>query len=231
MFDVLVLGVLGLSTAFAALRGASRELATLIALAAAAFMGLLLVEPILDAVGQAGSFFATVFVAVAVVAIFFLFFHLLSYFALRRAPIEGRAALIDRVSGGVLGFGRGLVLVGLGYLAYGYYLDEARQPESVKSAFTRPVAAAMAGWFEGFTPEDAYIENEKISVSEPEEDASVLGYQRNDRNGLEQVLTTVTTTDELAAEEIAPSVINPVETEEDAFDESVLDFLTEDNPQ
>lgn len=202
MFDFLVLLVLGLSTAFAALRGGLRELSTLIALAIAGGATLLLAEPILGATGQAGSFFGTIIIAAILVAAFFIAAHVGLHLGLKRVPLEGPSKLIDRIGGGAFGFFRGLILVGLGYLGYGYYLDEARQPDSVRNAITQPVASGMADWFQSFTPEDAYIENAiPAPAAEEEVDAAQSGYDRSDRNGLSEIVTTVTTTDEPAAED------------------------------
>jgi len=216
MFDLLVILVIGLSTLFAAMRGGLRELATLIALAAAAFIALLLTEPILGAIGKTDSFFATIFAAAAVVAIAFIALHTLTHLGLKRMPLEGRVALADRIGGGIFGFARGLVLVGLGFLAYGYYLNEERQPDSVKNAITRPLAAGMADWFENFTPQDAYIENENTKGVPTEEDAAVIGYERIDRNGLTEVITTVTTNDD-GSEDATPS------------DDPIADLLAEED--
>lgn len=202
MFDFLVLLVLGLSVLFAVMRGGLRELATIIALAAAGFIALLLVEPILGALGQTDSFFATIFVAVGVVALFFIAFQLLAHFGLMRVPLEGRAGLADKIGGGVFGFARGLVLIGLGFLAYGYYQGEARQPDSVKNAMTRPLASGMANWFLSFTPDDAFIEDEVLRGG-VEEESSTVGYDRADREGLEEVITTVTTTEVTADDPLA----------------------------
>ncbi len=215
MFDFLVILVIGLSTVFAAMRGGLRELATLIALAAAAFIALLLAEPILGAIGKTDSFFATLFVSAALVSVFFILLHVLAHLGLKRMPLEGRAALADRIGGGVFGFARGLVLVGLGFLAFGYYLDEARQPDSVKNAMTRPLAAGMANWFEGFTPDAAYIENDSASDAATDND-DLIGITRAERNGLTEVITTVTTTDG-ASEEIDP--IADILMEEDLAEE------------
>lgn len=220
MFDLLVLLVLGLSTAFAALRGGLRELATLIALAIAAGLTLVVVQPVLGATGLAGSFFGTIIVAAILAAAFFVAAHVGLHFALRSTPLEGRAKLIDRVSGGAFGFLRGLVLVGLGYLGYSYYLDEARQPDEVRNAVTRPVAAGMANWFQSFTPEDAYIESAPPpTATEDEYDPVENGYDRADRNGLSEIVTTVTTSDE------------DISTDETDTIDSIADILEEDDSQ
>lgn len=225
MFDILVLLVLGLSTAFAALRGGLRELSTLIALAIAGGLTLIVAEPVLGVTGLAGSFFGTIIIAALLVAVFFIIAHLGLHFGLQRVPLEGRARLADRVGGGVFGFVRGLVLVGLGYLGYGYYLDEARQPDSVKSAITRPVAAGMANWFQSFTPDEAYIESGPAGEEKAEPDPAESGYDRLDRNSLSEIVTTVTTSDETLVEE----------TPETATDEtdSIADILQdqEEDPQ
>jgi len=220
MFDLLVLLVLGLSTAFAALRGGLRELATLIALAIAAGLTLVVVQPVLGFTGLAGSFFGTIIIAAILAAVFFVAAHVGLHLALRSTPLEGRAKLIDRVGGGAFGFLRGLVLVGLGYLGYSYYLDEARQPDEVRNAVTRPLAAGMANWFQSFTPEDAYIESAPPpTATEDDYDPVENGYERADRNGLSEIVTTVTTSDEdISTEEADPS-------------DSIADILEEDDSQ
>ena len=245
MFDILVLSVVGISTAFAALRGGLRELSTLIALAVAGGLTLLLLEPLLNLTGQTGSFFGMVFIAGFLIAVFFIAAHIACHMGLKRMPLEGNAKLYDRVGGGVFGFARGLVLIGLGYLGYSYYLDEARQPEEVKTAMTRPVAAGVANWFESFTPEEAYIENDLDDAADDGLDASVSGYDRSDRNGLSEIVTTVTTTDPLieataegAAEGTQGDTIDSDSVGDDSDEESdglttddISDILIEDDTQ
>lgn len=222
MFDLLFVLVVGVSTAFAALRGGLRELSTLLALAVAGGLTLLLVEPVLGAVGQEGSFFGTVIIAAVMVAIFFVVAHIGLHLGLKRMPLEGRARRIDRIGGGVFGLARGLVLVGLGYLGYSYYLDEARQPDEVRNAITQPVAAGLATWFEGFAPESAYIESQPLP--EPTGDAAAQGYDRGDRNGLSEIVTTVTTTEETVPEDGDESP-----DEEDTGEDAIADILAEEN--
>jgi len=225
MFDLLVILVLGLSTAFAALRGGLRELSTLIALAVAGGLTLILAEPLLGLTGQTGSFFGTIIIAAVLIAVFFIVTHVGLHFGLQRMPLEGHAKLADRIGGGVFGFARGLVLVGLGYLGYGYYLDEARQPDSVRSAITRPVAEGMADWFQSFTPEDAYIEGTPVDDNETTEpDPAESGYDRLDRNSLSEIVTTVTTSDEATTTD---TTLDATTENEDP----IADILEEENPQ
>lgn len=235
MFDLLVLAVVGVSTAFAVLRGGLRELSTLLALAVAGGVTLLLIEPMLALTGQAGSFFGTAIIAAILIAVFFLAAHIGLHISLKRLPLEGRAKTIDRIGGGVFGFFRGLVLIGLGYLGYSYYLDEAKQPDEVKSAITQPIAAGMAHWFESFTPETADLDAPvKPSQIDPDEDAALSGYDRSDRNSLNEMVTTVTTTDPAIAE-TAPGTDNadalPRNGTDGEEDDPIADILNEDTPE
>lgn len=232
MFDLLVVLVVGLSTAFAALRGGLREASTLLALAIAGGLTLVLIDPVLGMTGQAGSFFGTAIVAVVLVAVFFIIAHVGLHFSLERAPLRGRARLYDRIGGGAFGFLRGLVLIGLGYLGYTYYLDEARHPDDVRNAITRPVAAGMADWFESFAPASSRIENVNgAEEDKPTVDASVSGYDRGDRNTLSEIVTTVTTTDETQPldtleAEAERSLQDPVQD-----GDPIADILQEEDPQ
>lgn len=232
MFDLLVVLVVGLSTAFAALRGGLREASTLLALAIAGGLTLILIDSVLGMTGQAGSFFGTAVVAVVLVSIIFIISHVGLHFALERAPLRGRARLYDRIGGGVFGFARGLVLIGLGYLGYTYYLDEARHPDEVRNAITRPVAEGMADWFEGFAPAATRIEN--VNGAEEEEtpvDASVSGYDRGDRNTLSEIVTTVTTTDETQPVEAFEAETERSLQQSSQDSDPIAEILQEEDPQ
>ena len=237
MFDFLVVLVIGLSTGFAALRGGLREASTLLALAVGGGATLAVLEPALGATGQAGSFFGTMIVAVVLVVVFFILAHVALHVALERMPLRGRGRLYDRLGGVVFGFARGLVLIGLGYLGYTYYLDEARHPEDVRTAVTRPLAQGMADWFESFAPAAAGIEAPPEAPAAQEEtavDASVRGYGRGDRNTLSEIVTTVTTSDQPAQ----PGAATRLGETERALqgpsageDDPIAEILQEENPQ
>ncbi|WP_425408314.1 CvpA family protein [Hyphococcus sp.] len=229
MFDLLFIVVVGLSTAFAVLRGGLRELSTLLALAIAGGLTLLLIEPILAVTGQDGSFFGTAFIVAVLVAVFFLAAHIGLHLGLKRIPLEGRARLADRIGGGAFGFFRGLVLIGLGYLGYTYYLDEASQPDGVRTAMTQPIAAGMANWFEGFTPDAADLDAPVKQSPEDDVDAAISGYDRSDRNGLNEIVTTVTTTDPTIAA-TSPEASDASGIEEEELD-PIADIIQEETPQ
>lgn len=192
MFDLLFLLVVGLSTAFAVLRGGLQELSTLIALGLAAGLAWIIAPPLLGVFGLTGSFFGTIILASILLGIFFIAAHVGLHLGLKRIPMTKKTQLYNQIGGGVFGCARGLALIGLGYLGYSYYLDADRQPDSVQNAMTQPIAAGVASWFESFAP--ASTELEGIGTSTPENDAAETGYDRADRSSLDEIVTTVTTT-------------------------------------
>lgn len=237
-FDAVVLSVIGLSTLFAAIRGGLREAATLIALGGGGFASFLVLKPILSATGGEHSFFITAAVAAVMIVVFFIGFYIALHMALRRFALNGRGLVIDKTVGGVFGALRGLVLVGLAYLGYGYYLDEPNQPEAVRDAVTQPLAAAAAGFFENLAPDSAYIHTHDGDADKPDQNtgakasvqnATEAGYARGDRAGLSEMITTMTTSDAQPpeAEAAKPDTKEKAKKEDD--DDPIADILDEDN--
>lgn len=206
MFDILFLLVVGLSTLFAALRGGIREIITLLALAAAGGLAWITVPGLLSVTGIGGSLIPTVIVAVALLAVYFIAAHLAMHFGMKRFPLKNRAALTDRIAGGVFGFLRGLVLIGLVFLGLTYVLGEEQQPDAVQNAVSRPLVASVAGWLDGFAPKETTFENIEFDA----DDASVQGYRRIDRDGIEDIVTTVTTDDPIDGEEAVEQSEDPI---------------------
>jgi len=196
MFDLLFLLVVGLSTGFAVLRGGLQELSTLVSLAVAAGLAWIIAPPLLGAFGLSGSFFGAVILSVTLVGVFFIAAHIGCHLLLKRVPMSKQTQRYNQIGGGAFGFLRGLVLIGLGYLGYSYYLDEARQPDSVKNALTQPVAAGLAGWFESFAPSSTELEGIGAEPAQTTSDAGEEGYDRADRTSLDEIVTTVTTNGE-----------------------------------
>lgn len=193
-FDLLVLAVLALSIGFAVIRGALRELGTLLALGLAAVAAFALLKPLQNVFGLGESFVSTTVIVGAVSLLGFLLLYVLLHLALRRLALTGPAAKTDRIAGGVFGLVRGLALIGLGFLAYSYYLGEERRPEGVKTALTLPLAKGIAGLFADFAP--APIENAAPARSPADVEGAnpaIEGYARGDRSALSEIMTTVTT--------------------------------------
>lgn len=192
VFDALLIGLIGVSIAFASARGAVRELTTLGVLGLAGLAAWLGAKPALAFFGSNGVF--QTLVAAGVIGLFaFGALYFVAHKALLRLKLTKKQKRADRIGGGAFGLVRALALIGLGFLGYGYYLDEANQPDAVKKALLRPVAAASASFFEQFAPSQRGLADKDV-VAAPA-NAAKDGYANADRTGLKEIVATVTTTD------------------------------------
>jgi membrane protein required for colicin V production len=220
-FDYLLVAVLVLSIGFAFIRGALREIGALIILAVAAGVAYAVIKPVQNAIGSGGSLLMTVAIAGAVGLVAFALIYLAFHIGLRKLALPERAVRLDRMVGAAFGLARGLALVGLGFLAYAYYLDEERRPDGVNRAVTLPIAKAMAGFFEGFAPEGSKLDpNAKPRPPESEANAAHQGYGRGDRAALSEMMTTMTTGDVTVATDAPAASADPIAA-----------VLQEDEPQ
>jgi uncharacterized membrane protein required for colicin V production len=196
-FDLLVILVLALSTWFAVIRGGLREVGTLVALAVAAGLALLLAKPVLSIFLAKPSFLYVAMLAAILGAGFFAGLYVLLHLALKRFKLKAKAQRLDKIGGGAFGFLRGLALVGLGFLAYDYYVGADHRSGGVKKALLLPVAEATADFFGGFAPSENKLT--APGVQQPATNAAVDGYPRGERSALSEIVTTVTTSDDTKA--------------------------------
>lgn len=212
VFDALLIAVIGISVFFAAIRGGAREMATLAALIVAALGAWLSVKPLAAAIGKDSFFTNAAIVGFVGLGVFAGAYFLLHKLLIRWKP-SAKIRRYDRIGGGAFGLIRALALIGLGFLGYGYYLDEANQPDSVRKALLLPVASSAAGFFEQFAPP-----NRELREAGPSANAAAEGYEGKDRSGLKEIVTTVTTTDKSAAK-TTDDPIADILTEETASDD------------
>ncbi len=194
VFDALLIGVLGVSIAFAAARGAIRELTTLGVLGLAGVAAWLGAKPALAFFGSNGVF-QTIAAAGVIGLLAFGGLYFVAHKALLRLKLTKKQKQADRIGGGAFGLIRALALIGLGFLGYGYYLDEANQPDAVKKAMLRPVAAGAASFFEQFAPSKRDLADTKAAAASAPANAAKEGYANADRTGLKEIVATVTTSD------------------------------------
>ena len=201
-FDLILVIVLLVSCGLAIVRGAVLEIATLIILGISWLLAVQF-SPALLALSSKGNSMVALLVSYAVImSISFLALYIACHILLSRFALTGRAVTVNRVVGGLFGFARGYFLIGLGFLAYGYYLDEAHQHDSVRNGALLPMAQAGAEFFEQFIPDSAKLDQDaernnthSPSTKTPLDNATQDGYGRADRAGLSEVITTVTTND------------------------------------
>ncbi len=194
VFDVLLLGLVGVSVAFAAARGAIRELTTLVVLGFATIAAWLGAKPALALFGSNGVF-QTIVASSLIGVVAFVGFYFIAHKALLRLKLTKKLKRADRIGGGAFGLLRAIALIGLGFLGYGYYLDDANQPDAVRKAALRPVAEAAASFFEQFAPPERSLQKDKDAAAVKPADAAKEGYANADRAGLKEIVATVTTSD------------------------------------
>ncbi len=218
VFDALLIVIIGASVFFAAVRGGVREMATLGALAIAALVAYLLTAPVATAIGK-----PSLFVNAAIAGVLGLGVFSGAYFGLHKLMLRwkptAKAKRADQIGGGVFGLVRALALIGLGFLGFGYFLDEENQPDAVRKAMLLPVAASAASFFEQFAPP-----NRELKAATAARNAAQEGYAGSDRSSLKEIVTTVTTTDRDATDKARASAptgdpIAEILTEEKAGDD------------
>jgi uncharacterized membrane protein required for colicin V production len=178
-FDLLVISLIGLSILFAAHRGLSREVITLLALAIGGVAALWLTGPVTGMLGNP-SLLYTMAIAFALFAGFF-FASLISKNLLIGKMWGKKPNKYDRIAGGVFGFLRGWLLVGLGFLALEYYFDADRQPKGFSEAALYGFAETAAHILEDLglettTPPPAdtvSVDNSESGDTSPVQPASV----------------------------------------------------------
>ena len=228
-FDALLIAVFAVSIFFAAIRGATRELGTLISVLLAGLVAWVSLKPVLGVFGASGSFIAGAIAVALVSAVSFVIFQVVASKLTARFAPTGSARRFDRIGGGVFGFIRALLLLGLAYLGYGFYLDEASRPESVKNALLLPLLDGTANLIESLAPDASEPANEQETGAgdgspdgspdgakgQNEASARETGYNRQDRASLSELVTTVTTTEETidrtdAAKALSADVADPI---------------------
>ncbi len=142
-FDLIVFVIMGLSILFASFRGISREITTLASLGIAAVMAFWLVGPVAGLTGLSQSLMTNMLLVIVLFAGFFLLTTIGLNFLLGQFLGE-TPGKIDRAVGGVFGFLRGWLIVGLGYLALNYYFEAENRPAALTSSLTIGFARSAA---------------------------------------------------------------------------------------
>ncbi|MEL6359881.1 MAG: CvpA family protein [Pseudomonadota bacterium] len=190
-FDAILIVIFAVSIFFAVIRGAVREFGTLIALLLGGLIAWMFTVPILSSLGKLDSFFANVFTAGSLTFVGFVGFHVLISYFTGKFQLTEQQRLIDQVAGGFFGFVRALALVGLGFIGYGYYLDEPNRPDTVNNAMLLPLVKGSASIIEGFAPYQEGTPQPQDLRSESPSDVS----SGPDRAAMEELVTTVTTSE------------------------------------
>lgn len=213
--DVIVLLVLLVSAAFAAWRGFMSETLSIFSWAAAAFSTLYFgpwMVPMMRGVISSHWLAA----AAAYAGIFFVVLVPLSFISYRFADAVKHSPIgpLDRGLGIAFGVVRGLVIVGLAYMAFTYFVPIRDQPTALTKARTLPVVQSSAEVLLSLAPSRDYTDfatqpppspdqlgnlirrnnvvNGKVEDHVPHKDISAAGTQKGygakDRRALDNLL-------------------------------------------
>jgi membrane protein required for colicin V production len=206
LLDLILIGIMLISALLAMMRGFTREVLSLLAWGAAAVAAFFAIrsetlvnlakqylEPeIVAKIAVAGGVFLVVLVIVSLISVKIADFVL-----------DSAAGAFDRSLGFVYGLARGLVLVAIAYLFYGWLMPVERQEDWVKNAQTLPYIKSTGELILSFVPPDiaetltntAILGNPEGQTTKPADPGSAAdqpegseGYKKTETNGLDQLI-------------------------------------------
>lgn len=201
LLDLILAGIMIISGLLALMRGFTREVLSLVAWGAAAvaayfalrnpdmvaFANSYLEPEIVAKIALGGGVFLVVLIVVSLISV-----------KLSDAVVDSAAGAFDRTLGFIYGLGRGLVLVAIAYIFYGWLIPPDKQEGWVKNARSIPVIEAVKSAILTLVPPDIAetLTNAAILGSQPQgsqpanggANQNEEGYQRNESQGLDQLI-------------------------------------------
>jgi membrane protein required for colicin V production len=194
ILDFILFGIMAISGLLALARGFTREVLSLVAWGAAAAAAFFASKqkPLLDLVTPYVDPTKPIVAQIIVAAVaFILVLIIVSVISVKISDrvVDSRVGAFDRTLGLVYGLARGLVLVSIAYLFYGWLLPVDRQEDWVRNAATLPMIRSVGNTLLGFMPPDIAqtLANSAESVNIPEPQA---GYNDGTTKGLQNLSTT-----------------------------------------
>ena len=154
-FDLVAVALVAISTALALVRGALRELLTIVAWVGAVLIAIAAFAPVHDIAAQTIQTSWAVDL-VTLVVVFVVPLILLKVFSAMLADRFDALGLgrLDRLVGAVFGFARGALVVCAVYLGITLVTNPERRPAWVEQAWIQPYVEAGADWLRDLLPED-----------------------------------------------------------------------------
>lgn len=210
LLDLILAGIMIISGLLALMRGFTREVLSLIAWGAAAvgayfairspellgFAGQYLQPEIVAKIAVGGGIFLVVLIIVSLISV-----------KLSDVVVDSAAGAFDRTLGFFYGLARGLVLVVIAYLFYGWLIPIERQEDWVKNARTLPVIQSVGEVILSLVPPDiaetltnsSILSNQNPPATQQPPAAQSgggettaptdeEGYKKNESQGLDQLI-------------------------------------------
>lgn len=155
ILDLIVLGAVALSALLAAVRGFTREVLSIASWVAAAAAAWSLHPMLLPFVKQHVKQ-DTIALVIAIAAIFLVTLVIVSLITARISDfvLDSRIGALDRTLGLAFGAARGLLLAVVGYLLWTTLVPEARQPDWVRDAKSKPLLESSGKTLLAMLPQD-----------------------------------------------------------------------------
>jgi membrane protein required for colicin V production len=199
LLDIILIGVMLVSGILALLRGFTREVLSMVAWGLAALAAYFAIQQpqalafaqkyvekdILAQIAVGATAFIVVLIIVSIISV-----------KLSDAVVDSAAGAVDRTLGFLFGLGRGLVLVAVAYLFYGWLVPPDRQDDWVKNAQTLPLVKSTSNIILALVPPNMVeaLSNTALSnsgESQPGTDAPSPTDQQGVTNGDSQSLGTL----------------------------------------
>ena len=195
ILDFILLGIMLISGVLALSRGFTREVLSLVAWGAAAVaayfaiqqpQALAFVEPYVDkpilakiAVGAAA--FIVVLIVVSIISV-----------KISDRVVDSAVGAFDRTLGFIYGLARGLVLVSIAFILYGWVSPPENQEDWIRNAQSLPVIRAVSNVLVGLMPPDvAESVKKSAGISDPTPPTTAegdTGYSNGQTQGLENLV-------------------------------------------
>ncbi len=173
MFDMVVLGVLGLSALVAFFRGFVREVLSLGAWVGAVIITLYgfpevakFIKPHVGNSGVASGFAGMLTFMGSLVVL-----SIINAFLMKFLKPGNEVGIIDNALGLVFGVARGLLLVSIGFYVMSFFISDDDYPEWLEGAKTKPYVEEVAGWMAKLAPE--YLGGKDGSKLKPKKDGPI----------------------------------------------------------
>ena len=212
LLDLILAGIMLISGLLALMRGFTREVLSLIAWGAAAVAAYFAIHS-KEAVGLASQYLQPEIVAKVAVggSAFLIVLIVVSLISVKLSDVvvDSAAGAFDRTLGFFYGLARGLVLVVIAYLFYGWLIPVDRQEDWVKNARSLPVIQSVGEVILSLVPPDIAetLTNSSILTNQttpPTQQAPAAqtgtggdtttqapdeeGYKKNESQGLDQLI-------------------------------------------
>lgn len=211
LLDLILAGIMIISGLLALMRGFTREVLSLIAWGAAAVAAYFAIHS-KELVGFASQYLQPEIVAKIAVGggVFLVVLIIVSLVSVKLSDVvvDSAAGAFDRTLGFVYGLGRGLVLVVIAYLFYGWLIPLDRQEDWVKNARSLPIIKSVGEVILSLVPPDiaetltnSSILTNQAPTTTQEQPAGQTGtgdtqattpdeegYKKNESQGLDQLI-------------------------------------------